>query len=301
MTGFGIAERAWPERGASVRVELRSVNARFLELKVRQPFDVGVEHRLRKAAEARLGRGRVDVSVRVDGGEATSDPLAALGVAPDRLAAALAAMAAIEAEASSNDVELSQSSSLELLRFLSSSRGSGASAGDRAQAPPAFLDAVVGEALTKLVGMREREGEALTGVLGELYDALEAQTAALAKTLDGEPDRLRAAMLGRLEQLVGDAAGVDRERVAQEVALLIQKGDISEELARIASHLAQAREVLDGEAEPGQGKTLEFLGQELLREVTTIGSKITSHRGSAIVIEAKRTIERLREQVQNVE
>ena len=94
---------------------------------------------------------------------------------------------------------------------------------------------------------------------------------------------------------------VDRERLAQEIALLVVRGDVSEELARIASHLEQARAVLAQPAQVGQGKTLDFLSQELNREVTTIGSKITSHAGSAVVIAAKGTIERIREQVQNVE
>ena len=82
---------------------------------------------------------------------------------------------------------------------------------------------------------------------------------------------------------------------------MVARGDVAEELARIASHLTQLREVVGSAAAPGQGKTLEFLAQELLREITTIGSKITSHDGSRIVIEAKGTIERIREQVHNVE
>src|SRR5690606_39637737 len=98
-----------------------------------------------------------------------------------------------------------------------------------------------------------------------------------------------------------DAGAIDRERIAQELALLVVRGDVSEELARITSHLGQARGLLGAPAEVGQGKTLDFLSQELLREVTTIGSKITSHAGSAVIIEAKGTIERIREQVQNVE
>jgi len=94
---------------------------------------------------------------------------------------------------------------------------------------------------------------------------------------------------------------VDRDRVAQEIAVIVARGDVAEELARIASHLAQLRETVAGPAASGQGKTLEFVAQELLREVTTIGSKITSHEGSRLVIEAKGTLERIREQVHNVE
>jgi uncharacterized protein (TIGR00255 family) len=113
------------------------------------------------------------------------------------------------------------------------------------------------------------------------------------------------ALLARLDRLdrldMSATGGVDRDRLAQELALLVVRGDVSEELARISSHLEQARSVLAAAPEVGQGKTLDFLSQELLREVTTIGSKITAHAGSAVVINAKRTIERIREQVQNVE
>ncbi len=308
MTGFGHADRGWPERRASLRIELRSVNARFLEIKIRQPFDAAVEHRLRKLIGTRLGRGRVDLSVRVDAAEAAplEDPLGALGVEPERARQVFAALAALSASASEVELELPVPNSLELLRFLSSSPSSSGAAGPGStrDTPPEFLDEVVAEALARLAGMREREGASLTEVLGALYDELEAQSGRLSASLEGEAERLHTQMSARLEQLVGReglSEAFDRDRVAQELALLLQRGDVSEELARIASHLAQARGVLAGPAEPGQGKTLEFLGQELLREVTTVGSKITSHEGSAVVIEAKRTIERLREQVQNVE
>jgi uncharacterized protein (TIGR00255 family) len=173
---------------------------------------------------------------------------------------------------------------------------------------------LVDEACARLVSMREREGEALHDVLAAAYDELEQQVVGLRALLEGEGARLHEQLLGRvralLDSLAGPAGalglrvpdgGALDQRIAQEIALAVQRGDVSEELARIASHLAQARGVLAGAPEVGQGKTLDFLAQELLREVTTIGSKITSHEGSATVIAAKRTIERIREQVQNVE
>lgn len=312
MTGFGLADRGGAERGARLRVELRSVNSRYLEVKIRQPFNVGVEHRLRKQLEARLGRGRVDLAVRLEGGsfDEATDPLAALGVEGgiegERVSQVLAGLAALEAKGRDAGVALSPPTTLDLLKFVSASaRNSGAA---EAPTPPEFLTAVVDEALAGLTAMREREGAALAAELGRLYDELEAQVAGLRESLEGEGERLMTQHRERLAELLGvlddggvAAQAIDGERVAAEVAVLIQRGDVSEELARIASHLEQARGVLAAEASVGQGKTLDFLGQELLREVTTIGSKITSHRGSALVIAAKRTIERLREQIQNVE
>ncbi|NVB41508.1 DUF1732 domain-containing protein [Pseudenhygromyxa sp. WMMC2535] len=303
MTGFGLAERGWSERGATVRVELRSVNARFLEIKIRQPFDAAVEHALRKRVEARLGRGRVDLSVRVEGSVGSEgDPLQALGVEPARVEEALAALSILADQAYRASFQVSHPTSLELLRFLTSRGASPASSAPERGAPD-FLEALVDEALDKLAAMREQEGASLASVLGGFFDELEAQRDALEQALVGEDERLLAGLVERTEALLArvDAGTVERERLVAELAILVQRGDVSEELARITSHLEQARGVLAAQAEVGQGKTLDFIAQELLREVTTIGSKITSHQGSATVIAAKRTIERLREQVQNVE
>ena len=304
MTGYGQAERPWSERSAALRVELRSVNSRFLELKSRHPFDVAIDHELRRRVEGSLGRGRVDLFVRLDGAEGAGgdEPLQALGVEPARIEQALRALQLLTDQAHQASYQVAHPTSLDLLRFLISSRSaSGASSGP--EAAPDFLLEVVDEAVARLVAMREQEGAALAAVLAGLYDELEAQVAAMATSIEGEGDRLHRRMLERLDTILTrqGAGEIDRERVAQEVAVLLARGDVNEELARVASHLAQARAVLAAPAEVGQGKVLDFLGQELLREVTTIGSKITSHQGSATVIEAKRTIERLREQVQNVE
>lgn len=307
MTGFGLADRAWPERGLRVHVEVRSVNARYLELKLRMPFGAAVEHRVRRIAEARLGRGRVDLALRVDGGEssgtASSDPLADLGIEREKLSTILEALASIRDQAHRASFQVSHPNSLELLRFLLSGapdRGAGSAP---AQEAPEFIDELVEEALGKLVAMRVAEGDALAQVLTAAFVELERQVVQIQASLAGEAERLHAQLVTRCDAVLArvDAGTVDRERLAQELALLLTRGDVAEELARIASHLAQARAVLAAAPEQGQGKTLEFLSQELLREVTTIGSKITSHTGSAVVIEAKRTIERIREQVQNVQ
>lgn len=312
MTGFGLAERAWSERGATVRVELRSVNARFLELKLRQPFGVASEHSLRKQLEGKLGRGRVDLGIHVDESGASSDALAELGVESGRVDVVLHALQGIAARASANSYSLTHPSALDVLRFLVAQRGSAGPGGTAIfETTPRFLTELVDEACARLVAMREREGEALHDVLAAAYDELEQQVARLRALLEGEAERLHEQLSTRVRALLDQHSGqpqtqeIDRgmleQRIAQEIALAVQRGDVSEELARIASHLVQARGVLAAPPEVGQGKTLDFLAQELLREVTTIGSKITSHEGSATVIAAKRTIERIREQVQNVE
>jgi uncharacterized protein (TIGR00255 family) len=303
MTGFGVADRAWPERSLRLHVELRSVNGRYLELKLRQPFGVAVEHRLRRLLEAELGRGRVELSIRVEGaGELGVDALATLGINRAEVAGVIDALGSLVDEAYQASFQVSHPTSLELLRFLMSPSAPRAAGGGGLEAPE-FLDELVGEALAKLVTMRRAEGESLAKALAASFDELEAQVGQIEASLEGEGERLLDGLVERTRALLEriDAGALERERLEQELALLIARGDVSEEFARIASHLAQARSVLAAAPEVGQGKTLDFISQELHREVTTIGSKITSHAGSAVVIEAKRSIERIREQVQNVE
>lgn len=304
MTGFGVADRSWPERGVRVRVELRSVNSRFLELKLRQPFGVAVEHELRRTIEGRLGRGRVDLAIRTEGaGEVAEDPLMAVGIDRAAIEPVLAALGTLADAAYQASFQVSHPTSLELLRFLISSGNSNNVSVEALEVAPPFLTELIDEAIARLIGMRETEGQSLATTLSSLLDQLETQVGRAEQSLVGERERLHDQLLERCDALLArvGAGTIDRERVAQELAVMVVRGDVSEELARIASHLDQARALLGAPAEVGQGKTLDFLSQELLREVTTIGSKITSHAGSAAVIEAKGTIERIREQVQNVE
>lgn len=300
MTGFGSASRAWPEApggAASVSLEMRSVNSRYLEVKVRQPFGVAAEHALRKQVEAALGRGRIDVWVHVQTGvEEGASALSSAGVEVGRLDIGVRAALEAARRAADAGLELSAPTAVELLRFS----GALATAEGAHEAPP-FLEALVGEALAGLQSMRVAEGEALRVALDALVGELEATTTRLREALADQSAQIQARLQARIEELCARVGALEpeRDRVAQEVALLVAKADVAEELARIDSHVAQARAVLVEPAHTGQGKTLDFLSQELLREITTIGGKI--QQGSAIVIEAKGIVGRIREQVQNVE
>lgn len=310
MTGYGTASRRWVSDDGpwSLDAEVRSVNARFLEIKVRQPFGAAAEQAVRRTVEGALGRGRVEVSLHlrtaVASDDAGPDPLAAAGVDSAQVKVALAAIAELDRLAAvDGKVELARPTAIEVLRFCQGGSRGPSSPSDTAPTAPDCLDEVVAEAVATLQGFREREGEALATALTELAEQLAAQVAALTATLAPEGERIAARVtkrLGDLRSRMG-ADSIDPERVAQEIAMVVARGDIAEELARIASHLAQMREVIEGPAQAGQGKTLEFVAQELLREITTIGSKITSHEGSRIVIEAKGSLERIREQVHNVQ
>lgn len=300
MTGFGAAGCVIEAAGQPMRlgVELRSVNQRFLEVKIRQPFGAAAEHALRRKIEARLRRGRVDVYVHLQGALG----VAALGPAElERVAEVLAQARQIEAQAQGLGLAgLAPYTAIDVLRLLAVRTGAAAEAPTTA---PAELDALVDEALDALCQMRAQEGGALEAALRELAAGLRRHVDALEAARGGEVERLHARLRERIAALCEKAAvsPPPPERVAQEVAALVQRGDIEEELARIDSHLVQLHAILDAPAQGGQGKVLDFLAQELFRELTTIGSKITSHAGSALVIAAKGDVERIREQVQNVE
>lgn len=306
MTGYGAASQAWdaPGRGrVRVDVEARSVNGRFLEIKLRQPFGGALDPKLRAVVEQHVGRGRVDVSIYVRRDATTEvddDPLAGLGLDEAKVAAVVAAAAKTQRVATEAGLEVQAPTSLELLRFCGSLKS--APSDDKPEAPD-FLGALVDRAVGDLAAFRTREGEALEATLRALAAELAQSAETLTTLLPPEADRIQERVAARLSELTArsGAPELDPARVAQEVAVVLARGDVAEELARVASHLDQFHGALDAPASAGQGKTLDFVTQELHREFTTMGSKVTSHEGSRIVIEGKAIIERIREQVQNVE
>lgn len=306
MTGFGTATRPWDtaEGTYALEVEARSVNGRHLEVRVKQPWGPAVEQAIRSLAEARCGRGRIDVTValRTAAAAATgTDALAAVGVDPSRVQAVVRAVIEARAVALQAGLEVSPPTALELLKFSVAPQRASAEAG--LPAPPAFLEALAAEALDGLVAFRVTEGEALRGVLAELVARLRVDVDRVATLVVDQMQPLADRLHRRVRELceAAKAQPPDETRLAQEVALLAARADVAEELARLAMHLHRMDEVLAAPASSGQGRTLEFIGQELLREFTTIGSKIVSHEGASIVIDAKGTLERIREQVSNVE
>lgn len=308
MTGYGTASRRWVSDDGpwALDVEVRSVNARFLEVKVRQPYGAAIEQGLRKRIERRVGRGRVELAIylRASVPEEVdrSDPLKALAVERGRVEQTIRAAVEVVRMAQTS-LHLAPVNALEILRSCQVSLRGPTPSSESPPTPPGFLLDVVDEALDALCAFRDREGEALAVAIAELAQELGDEVQRLTECLGPETERLAERVTSRLQELCArlGAEAVDRDRVAQEVAVVLARGDVAEELARIASHLEQLRETVAGPAASGQGKTLEFVAQELLREVTTVGSKITSHEGSRLVIAAKGTLERIREQVHNVE
>jgi uncharacterized protein (TIGR00255 family) len=160
------------------------------------------------------------------------------------------------------------------------------------------LRRALGPALEALVAMRAREGEALARDLAGRLDAVEGSVVRVADLVPRTVEHHRARLAERVAELSRGMA-VDPARLAQEVALFADRTDVTEEVTRLRSHLAQARALLDG-GEPS-GRKLDFLVQEMHREANTIGSKSQSAEIAALVVSLKAEIERMREQVQNVE
>jgi uncharacterized protein (TIGR00255 family) len=293
MTGFGQADGA--DGRHAVTVTLRSVNHRYLELKVR----LADEHRGSEAAllellKADLARGRVDVVVEV---QAVGERQVEVEVHRPVVMAAHAALEEL-VEGGLIAQKLTAGDLLRLPEALSVRV-----APERwEEEDQDLLLAVAGRALEQLVAGRSHEG-------GRLHDALEkllGQLAEVAAVLEEQARRLAPeaaeALRRRLQDLLAAApspSGLDPGRLEQEVALLAEKSDVREELDRLAAHLAHFRELLaDGWA---VGKRLDFLSQEILRELNTLGAKCRNAEMTRKVLEAKALCEQLREQVQNVE
>jgi uncharacterized protein (TIGR00255 family) len=284
MTGYG---RGVVERGeVRATVEVRAVNHRFLDLKVRGAPGA-IEDELATRVRLAIGRGAVVVSVNLVRGGAIAgmriDPAAAERA--HRVLSELAARLALPGP------------DLALVLAQPGVVTSEQPPDDDTEGAAAVLGALAA-ALAQLDTMRAAEGAALAAELTGRLDELTAMRAQVAVLAAAVPPQLARRLLDRVKRLA-DEAGVDPARIAQEVALLADRADITEELVRLASHLDQARALVGGDG--AVGRRLDFLVQEIGRELNTIGSKSTAAEITTAIVGAKATLEKVREQTQNVE
>ena len=293
MTGYGQGSASGERH--QVSVSLRSVNGRFLDLVVRlDEAHRGLEAPLRALLEEQLRRGRVEVAVDVR-------PLQAL---PARVTIQTGVVEALHrawhdlAERGLVASELTLGDLLRLPEVVSVQLESDqVGAGEQALAL-----AAAHTALLQLVEAREQEGEQLARILGERLAELAGAAARLRARAPAVREELHAGLHRRLQELLAsrpEARAVDDVRLAQEVALLVERGDVAEELDRLDAHLAHFQELLATDG--ALGKRLDFLSQEVLRELNTLGSKCRDAEMARAVLDAKVLCEQLREQVQNVE
>jgi len=290
MTGFGVAEGDLSPRVA-VSVRIVAVNGRFLDVVLRcQPrMDVtDLEPAVRATLGEGLTRGRVTVSIQLrrrDGGEA------GLSLRWESAAALLR-----ELERRPAGLELAPLSLRDLLALPGFAEGLGELALDEAERTA--LLGVIGEARAALVRSREEEAEALVSQIGGELTVLEGFTS----WLETANVRVRDVLLSRLRERLGEllaGIAVPEDRLLVEAAIGADRADVAEEVARLGAHVAQARRLLmEGGA---VGKRLEFVLQEILREVNTAASKCREAGLGERVVEAKAAVEKLREQIANLE
>jgi uncharacterized protein (TIGR00255 family) len=289
MTGYGTASIDSPAvRGA---VSVRAVNHRFLDTSVHLSRRLlALEGDVKRSVQQRLGRGRVEVSVQA---AAADEPEPPVVVARPIVGGVVAALRSLQREHGlAGEVTVSDVArfpgALEVLEAPS----------EVSDACRAEILAALERALDGVEAMRRAEGALLGGELSVAFDRIAAAAARVESlTVEGKAAR-REALTEKVRGLCADM-GLEDTRLYQEVARLVERHDVAEEVQRLRSHVAQARAALAG-AE-ACGKRLDFLAQEMAREVNTIGSKAATAAVVHEVVSLKEEIERVREQVQNVE
>ena len=284
MTGF--AAHSLNLDHASVNIDLRSVNQRYLELHFRLADEFrALEPQLRELIQQRLARGKVECRIGL-----ALLPAAAVdnGLNP----AILERLAHWQADVLQRLPDSARLSVNEILRWPGAVQTAALSQEALNEAALAGMRATLDE----LVESRQREGAKLKQHILDRLAAAEAQVAGLQPLLPALAAAQRDKLAERLRDALGEAG---HERLAQEVALAAQKADIDEELSRLAAHFSEVRRVLDQKG--AAGKRLDFLMQELHREANTLGSKSVAAETSRVSLELKVLIEQMREQVQNIE
>lgn len=275
--------------------ELRGVNSKGLDLRLRLPDWVpGLEAVVRAAVQSRVARGSVTLGLRIS---ARDSGHGALQIDPVALRSVLAMLGRVEAEAAAQGLSLAPSSAVEILAL----RGLADSAGPETETASllAALSADLTPLLDEFMAMRASEGAALATVLCDHLATISTLTSRAAEVAEARRDQIEETLRASLARVMETAAGVDPDRVAQELALIAVKADVTEELDRLRAHVAAA-ETLMASGEP-VGRRLDFLMQEFNREANTLCSKAQSTGLTRVGLDLKATIDQMREQVQNVE
>jgi uncharacterized protein (TIGR00255 family) len=290
MTGFARADGA---RGATVWVwEVRSVNARGLDIRVRLPAGLeALEAGVRAAAAAKLARGNLSIALTIKKSALATEVRVNEAALGQVIATLEGLRARLGAPAPRAESLLAIKGVVEVVECEESE----AEAGARSAALLASLDA----ALEELVRVRAAEGGRLAAAIGEKLDAIDRLSAAIEAAPARSPAAVRQRLKEQIARLLEAAPALEEARLSQEAVLLATRADISEELKRLSAHLAAARELLA--ASRPAGRQLDFLAQELNREANTLCAKAADADTARAGLELKVAIDQMREQVQNIE
>jgi uncharacterized protein (TIGR00255 family) len=292
MTGFGRAAGALSPRYFAT-VTTKSVNHRFLEVSVRLPeYMWDMEAPLRAIASESFSRGKIDVSIRI---QRTQQPEYSVRINTQIANTVIPQLRTI-AEELGLGATLTGSDLMRVPDFLQVEPLDAEISEDERES----LAGLVREAFKQMTMMREREGESLRNDISSRMKSIRELNEQLARHRDDVRSELLASYQQRVQE-IASMAGTDvaQDRIAQEVVIMVEKGDIAEELTRLGHHLDQTEKAIAGRE--AAGKKLDFLSQEMLREINTMGSKSRSAAIRTLVVELKTELERIREQVQNVE
>lgn len=291
MTAF--ATQQGHADGATWTWEVRSVNGRGLDVKTRLPDGIdGLEAYVRAAIPKQITRGNISVALRLQRDGAEAD----LEIDATRLDAILDALDAVQERAFDKGVTLGQPTAADVLATRGVLVARTASENRDLKSP---LMADFDAALNALSNMRGDEGAALSQILHAQVDEIETLTAQAVSAAENRTQARQDQMRAALARVMEAGVGADADRVAQELALIAIKADITEELDRLGAHVTAARALLkDGGA---VGRKLDFLTQEFNREVNTLCSKALDVDLTQIGLAMKAVIDQMREQVQNVE
>ncbi|NBD28916.1 MAG: YicC family protein [Alphaproteobacteria bacterium] len=293
MTAF--ASRSGSHGHAGWTWDLRGVNGRGLDLRLRLPDGIdGLEVEARKRLGAALSRGNVTLGLKLAREAGEND----LSLDADHLARVLHALDEVQSRAVEMGVTLAQPTAADVLAqrgVLAHGPAETAPDPELARALLVDLDALIAD----FIAMRNSEGAALTALMRDQVSAIEALVDEAEARLPERGDQTRAALRRALDRITAENAPVEEDRLAQELALIAVKTDVTEELDRLRAHIATARDLL------GQGgavgRKLDFLAQEFNREANTLCSKAQDKELTRIGLDLKAVIDQMREQTQNVE
>jgi len=288
MTGYGRGECS--ERGFKVTVEVSSVNRKQTEIAVNLPRDLEVlEAQIRDEINRAVARGRLTVRVAVH---------AADGPAQSHINTGLARVYVRELRALAKELKLADAVTLDLLARAPGVLQPAASISEADELWPATAKALK-QALQVMIKMREREGSVLARDLKSRVAFMRKGVARIAQRAPEVVERYREQLTKRIKSAGLEAPALEDERLLKEVFYFADRSDVSEELTRLGSHFQQFDDCVQS-SEP-MGRTLDFLAQEINREINTLGSKANDSAISRDIVLLKAELEKFREQVQNVE
>lgn len=288
MTGYGRAGALL--HGRDIKVELRSVNSRFFEYSSRLPRSCAfLEDNLKKLVASKVSRGKVELSLTIQTVEATDTVVSVNWQLAQGYRDALASM--VEKMDLKNDISVGM-----LARFPEVLTQTAAPTNEEELWQD--VKTVAQQAVAAFVAMRAVEGEKLKADVAERLSTIETLVGQIEANSAGRVQAYSDKLYARLQELLGDR-NIDESRLVTEAAIFADKTAIDEETVRLHSHVAQYREIL--QLDEPIGRKLDFLTQELNRESNTIGSKCQDINITRLVVELKSEIEKIREQIQNIE